>query len=205
MEASQDVPEEWQTQKTQEAGLEALLMARVAGIVREIDLDVAVRALQGTYDAETLREGILNPPHMGGTVLRQLLQQALPAFLSLEPDRKVFLKRTLLSQAINDRGEIEGFTASPYSIKQLPESVKWDLVEDSVSHTLWDREYRWVDAQGVHIDPVCNELVASLINRESDFVMQIIQSEAQMHKYVKNTLDDLKDKYDRETTRAASE
>ena len=66
METSQDAAAEWQTQRTQEAGLDALLMARVAGIVREIDLDVAVRALKGTYDVGTLREGILNPPHLGG-------------------------------------------------------------------------------------------------------------------------------------------
>ena len=102
-------------------------------------------------------------------------------------------------------GEIEGFTDSPCSIKQLPEPIKWDLVEDSISHTLWDREYRWVDAQGVHLDPVCNELVASLINRESDFVMQTIQSETQTNKYVRDALEELKDKYNREVTQKRRE
>ena len=70
MEISHDAAEDWQMHKTQEAGLDALLVARVAGIVNEIDLDVAVRALKGTYDVGTLKEGILNPPHLGGTVLR---------------------------------------------------------------------------------------------------------------------------------------
>ena len=51
--------------KTQGAELDALLTARVAEMVREIDLEVAVKALKGTYDDGILQEGILNPPHLG--------------------------------------------------------------------------------------------------------------------------------------------
>ena len=94
MEIKHEDAEDWHMQKTREASLDELLTTRIAGIVNEIDLEIAIKALKETYDVGTLKEGILNPPHWGGTVLRQLLQQALPAFLALEPDRKVFLKRT---------------------------------------------------------------------------------------------------------------
>ena len=69
---------------TQEADLDALLMARVKEMVQDMDLEIATKALKQTYNEGILKDGILNPQHLGGTYLRHLLQQALPKFLDSE-------------------------------------------------------------------------------------------------------------------------
>ena len=124
-------------------------------MVQDMDLEIATYALKQSYDEEILRDGIMNPQHLGDTYFRYLLQQALPKFL--DPERKVVMKRTFLSKSMNGMGGIEGLTDSAYPITHLPQAILMELVEDSVSHTLWDRESTGGLMLGEHIWTQCVE------------------------------------------------
>ena len=108
---------------TQEAGFFSLLGARVREQVEEMDAFTSIQALLFTYDESTLVQAMQDPIQF-----RYLLQNALPGFL--EEDRKVYLRPTLLSNAINQDGSLEGLYMTPCPLQELPQSTLEILAED---------------------------------------------------------------------------
>ena len=94
---------------------------------------------------------------------------ALPKLLDQE--RRITLKPSFLSQALNEKGELEGLTESPCPVSQLPPVIREALAEDRLSQVFWGKSTRWVDALGTHLDPVCGEVMSRLfLQDESSFV-----------------------------------
>ena len=116
---------------TQEADFISLLAARVRDQVEEMDIDIVIHALMQTYDENTLKAAMLNSMQTRGIHLRQMIQMALPQFLDQE--RRVTLKPSFVSQALNEKGELEGLTESPCPVSQLPPVIKEALAEDRLS------------------------------------------------------------------------
>ena len=107
---------------TQEADFISLLAARVREQVEEMDIDIAIHALMQTHDENTLKAAMLDPVQARGIHIRHMLQAALPKFLDQE--RRVTLRPTFISQALNGKGELEGLMESPCPVSQLPQVIQ---------------------------------------------------------------------------------
>ena len=175
---------------TQEADFNTLLAARIRDQVEEMDIEIVQYALMRTYDEATLKEAMVNHMQTRGLYFRQLIQTALPQFLN--QDRRVTLKPSTVSHAMNANGEVEGFTATPCPISQLPPVVQEAIVEDRLSQAFWDKSTRWVDAQGTHMDPVCEEVMSRLFSQDINSFANLIQSKEQMGTYLIKTLGEIK-------------